>query len=206
MITLYGSPRTSAGRCVWALEEAGVAYNIKELDMRAKEHKSAEYLKINPNGKVPAMIDGDLTLFESMAINFYIAEAYKKDLLGSNLQERGLVHQWSFWAIAELQAPLIEVFIQKVFTPEEKQDAKVIELNLNELPNLFNILNSALNERKYLVGNQFTLADLNTASVASISKAIGFDLAPYSNMTSWMKVISERPAYQKYMTLRAPQR
>lgn len=206
MITLYGNPRTSAGRCVWALEEAGVAYNIKDLDMRAKEHKSTEYLKINPNGKVPAMIDGDLTLFESMAINFYIAEAYKKDLLGSNPQEKGLVQQWSFWAIAELQAPLIEVFIQKVFTPEEKQDAKVIELNLNKLPNLFNVLNSALNEKKFLVGNQFTLADLNTASVASISKAIGFDLATYTNITSWMKVISERPTYQKYMTLRAPQR
>ncbi len=203
MITLYGSPRTSAGRCVWALEEAGIAYNLKEIDMRAKEHKSPEYLKINPNGKVPALTDGDLTLFESMAINFYIAEAYKSELLGKDIPAKALVRQWSFWAVSELQSPLIEIFIQKVFIPEEKRDHKIIETSLNKLPNLFNILNSALNEKKYLVENQFSLADLNTASVASISMAIGFDIKPYSNIMSWMKVISDRPAYQKYMALRS---
>ena len=73
MISIYGSPRSSAGRCVWAAEEAGVAYEVKAVDMRNQEHKSAEFLKLNPNGKVPAMKDGDISLFESMAINFYIA-------------------------------------------------------------------------------------------------------------------------------------
>lgn len=202
MITLYGSPRSSAGRCFWTLEEAGVPYTLKEVDMRAKEHKSPEFLKINPNGKIPAMVDGDVVLFESMAINFYIAEAYKKDLLGTSAAEKGKVLQWSFWASSELQGPMIEVFIQKVFMPEDKRDNNVIETNMKMLPGLFMILNDALEGKKYLAGNQFTLADINTASVAGIAMAIGLDLKPYGNVMSWLGAMSERPAYQKYMSMR----
>lgn len=202
MITLYGSPRSSAGRCLWTLEEAGVAYTLKDVDMRNKEHKSPEFLKINPNGKVPALTDGDYTLYESMAINFYVAESYKKELLGHNAKDNGLVHQWSFWAISELQGPIIEIFIQKVFVPEDRRDHNVIENNMKKLPELFHVLNSSLEGKKYLVGNEFTLADLNTASVASIALAIGLDMAPYANITSWMGALSERPAFQKYMSLR----
>ena len=202
MITLYGSPRSSAGRCIWALEEAGVPYNLKDVDMRNKEHKSSDFLQINPNGKVPALIDGSLKLFESMAINFHIAESYKKALLGSTSSEKAQVLQWSFWASAELQGPIIEVFIQKVFMPDDKRDPKVIASNLEKLPNLFNILNFSLNEKKYLVGNQFTLADLNLASVVSISNAIEFELKSYPNVLSWMSAMPDRPAFQKYMALR----
>jgi glutathione S-transferase len=202
MIKIYGSPRTSAGRCYWALEEAGVAYETQAVDMKNKEHKSPEFLKINPNGKVPALRDGDVILFESMAINTYIAEAYKKELLGSTASEKALVQQWSFWASSELQAPLIEIFIQKVFMPDEKRDQKVIDDNWAKLPNLFQILNTILTGKKYLVGERFTLADLNTMSVATISSAIGFDLKPYPNVNTWLSAISDRPAYQKYLALR----
>jgi glutathione S-transferase len=202
MITIYGSPKSSAGRCFWSLEEAGVPYTVKEIDMRNKEHKSAEFLKINPMGKVPALTDGDVTLFESMAINFYIADTYKKELLGATNGERGLVHQWSFWASSELQGPIIEIFIQKVFTPEDKRDNTIIENNLNKLPNLLNILNNSLDSKKYLVGNQFSLADLNVASVVTICPMIGISISDYPNVNSWLGAISDRPAYQKYSTMR----
>ncbi len=202
MITLYGSPRSSAGRCLWTLEEAGVQYQLKEVDMRTKEHKSPGFLEINPNGKVPALVDGDLKLFESMAINFYIAESYKRELLGSSTAERAQVMQWSFWASSELQGPIIEVFIQKVFVPDEKRDQNVIKTNLEKLPNLFGILDQALSQKKYLVSDQFTLADINVASVATITAAIGFDLKPFAHVSSWMKAIADRPAFQRYMALR----
>lgn len=202
MITLYGTPRSSAGRCYWTLEEAGVPYTRKDVDMKNKEHKSPEFLKINPMGKVPAMVDGDVTLFESMAINFYLADTYKKELLGTTAGERGLVHQWSFWSIAELQGPIIEIFIQKVFTPKEKRDNNIIENALNKLPNLLGVLNNSLSGKKYLVGNQFTLADINTASIVNICQMIGLDLKAYPNISEWLGAISDRPAYQKYLTLR----
>lgn len=202
MITLYGSPKSSAGRCIWTLEEAGVPYTLKELDFRNREHKSPEFLKINPNGKVPAMTDDGFTLFESMAINAYIAEKYKSDLLGKDLNGRALVNQWSYWAISEMQPPVIEVFIQKVFVPEDKRDQKLIDTASKRIPDLFLVLNAALEGKKYLVGNEFSLADLNTASVAGIASHIGFDLNSYSNVKNWLAGISDRPAFQKYMGLR----
>jgi glutathione S-transferase len=202
MITLYGSPRSSAGRCIWALEEAGVPFTQKDVDMKNKEHKSPEFLKINPMGKIPAMVDGDIALFESMAINYYIADNYKKELLGTNALEKGLSMQWSFWATSELQPPIIEVFIQKVFVPEDKRDHNVIEKNLNKLPELLNVLNNSLADKKYLAGNQFTIGDINTATVVSICPMMGVDLGAYPNIKSWLGTISERPAFQKYQGLR----
>jgi glutathione S-transferase len=203
MIKVYGSPRSSAGRTFWTLEEAGVPYENMPLNMKNKEHKSPEFLKINPNGKVPAMIDGDLILFESMAINFYLAETYKKDLLGKTPRENGLIHQWSFWALSELQPPIIEVFIQKVFVPEPQRNQATIDKNMAALPGLFLILDNALTKTKYLSGTEFSLADINTASVAMLASAIGFDTKPYANINRWFGAISDRPAYQKYSALLA---
>ena len=203
MITLYGSARSSAGRCLWCLEETGVPYENKNVDMRTKEHQSADYLKINPNGKVPAMVDGETRLFESMAINFYLADKYKPELLGSTPEERALSYQWSFWASSELQDPIIQVFIQKMFMPEEKRSQTVIDENLAKLPALFTTLNNALASKNYLNGKTFTLADLNTMSVVSIAPHLGFDISNFKNVDSWMKAISDRPAYQNYSKLSA---
>lgn len=202
MITLFGSPRTSAGRCIWTLEEAGIPYTLKDVDMRNKEHKSEAYLKINPMGKVPAMIDGDVTLFESMAINYYIAEKYKKELLGTSDWEKGLAMQWSFWSTSELQPPIIEIFIQKVFMPDDKRDQSIIDDNLKKIPDLLSVLNHSLKERKYLSGNQFTIGDINTASVVSICPMIGIDFTDYPHVKNWLNSMNERPAFQKYQGLR----
>jgi glutathione S-transferase len=202
MITLYGSPRSSAGRCIWTLEEAGIPYTLKDVDMKNKEHKSEAYLKINPMGKVPAMTDGNVTLFESMAINYYIAEKYKKELLGTNELEKGLSMQWSFWSTSELQPPIIEIFIQKVFMPDDKRDQSIIEDNLKKIPSLLTVLNKSLKEKKYLSGSHFTIGDINTASVVSICSMIGIDFTDYPNVKNWLHSMNERPAFQKYQSLR----
>ena len=202
MITLYGSPKSSAGRCVWTLEEAGLAYTLKDVDMKNKEHKSESYLKINPMGKVPAMVDADVTLFESMAINYYLAEKYKKELLGTNDLEKGLAMQWSFWATSELQPPIIEIFIQKVFIPDDKRDQNIIENNLKKIPSLLNVLNNSLKENKYLSGSHFSIADINTASVVSICPMIGINFTDYPHIKDWLNSLNERPAFQKYQALR----
>ncbi len=197
MISLYGSPRSSAGRCFWCLEEVGVPYQCVAIDMKNKEHKSASFLKINPNGKVPVLVDGDMQLFESMAINFYLAEKYKPSLLGTSIAEKALNYQWSFWAIAELQDPMIQILIQKLFVPEAQRDHKVIEKNFSLLPALFKVLEEGVAQRKYLAGNEFTLADINVASVAQLAPMIEFDLSPFPSVRQWLAVLSDRPAAKK---------
>lgn len=201
MISLYGSPESSAGRCFWCLEEVKAPYQAIDVNFRTKEHKSDTFLKINPNGKIPAMVDDDVTLFESVAINFYLAEKYKKELLGTTLQEKGYVYQWSIWALAEVQPPLIEAFIQKVFVPEDRRDHGIIEKALNKVPALLKVLEDRLSESKYLAGNEFTLADLNTASVVTLLHHIQYDISAYKNTVNWLAVLSERDAFKRYAAL-----
>lgn len=198
MIKIYGSPRSSAGRVYWMLEEAGVAYERVPLDMSKKEHKSAEYCKLNPNGKVPCLRDGEFTIWESMAINTYLAAKYKKDLMGTTPEEMGLVQQWSYWSILDLQKPAIDWFIQAVFVPEERRDAAVIEKAKAALPPLFQILDNALSKASFLAGNHFTIADLNVATVVNIVGPLGFSYEPYKNVQKWLSAVKDRPAYQKY--------
>jgi glutathione S-transferase len=101
-----------------------------------------------------------------------------------------------------LQGPIIEIFIQKVFVPDDKRDYQIIENALNKLPNLLGVLNSSLASKKYLVGNQFTLADINTASVASICPMIGVNLSEYPHIANWLAAVNDRPSSQKYLQLR----
>lgn len=201
MLTIYGSPKSSAGRCFWCLEEAGVQYQTKSIDFRAGEHKSEAFLKINPNGKVPALTDGDFTIWESVAISNYIADAYKPELLGNTAQERGLVSQWCIWSVADLQVPMISAFIQLVFVPEPRRDAEVIAKAFEKIPPMLDSLEAELAGKEYLVGNRFTLADLNTDFVVGICDDIKFDLAAYSNINQWRERIAKRETTQRYKAL-----
>ena len=201
MLTIYGSPKSSAGRCFWCLEEAGVAYETKSIDFRAKEHKSEAFLKVNPNGKVPALLDDDFTIWESVAINNYIADAYKPELLGLTAKERGLISQWSIWSVADLQDPLIKVFIQLVFVPEPKRDETIITQSLEKLPAILSSLEKSLEDKQYLVGDRFTLADLNVVFVVGICDDIKFDLSAYSNIGQWRNRIAEREGTKRYKAL-----
>src|ERR1700756_1362115 len=77
MLQLYGNPRSRAMRCLWMLEEMGRPYQLMEKSTRADDLHSAEYLRLNPNARIPTLVDGDLVLWESMAINLYLAQKYE---------------------------------------------------------------------------------------------------------------------------------
>lgn len=202
MIQIYGSPLSSAGRCYWMLEELGLPYQTMPLDMKTKEHKSESFLKLNPNGKIPVLVDGDFVLWESMAITNYLAHKYNSPLKGQNPEEEGLILQWSFWALAEFQAPVIQWLIQEVFVPAEKRNHQVIEHAQKVLPHLLEVLDKSLHGKSYLVSERFSLADLHVASVVNILPALKYDLSTYSNITKWMSAYHDRPAFQKMLALR----
>ncbi len=201
MIEIYGSTRSSAGRCYWMLEELGTPYKQMPLDMRAKAHKTPEFLKLNPNGKVPCLTDGEFVIWESMAINNYLADKYESPLAGATPEERGAIDQWSYWSQLELQRPLIDIFIQMVFVPTERRDQVVIDKAQKAAPPLFEILDKELSSKKYLVGERFSLADLNVASIVGITEAIQMDISKYKNIQAWLSQCKDRPAYQKYLSL-----
>lgn len=198
MIKIYGSPRSSAGRCYLMLEELGLPYENVPLDMSKREHKSPEFLKLNPNGKVPCLVDGSYVIWESIAINYYLAEKYKPTLLGTTPEQRGLVHQWSVWALNEFQPPLVEMLIQLVFIPAEKRNMSIVEKAREKLPGYLQVLDQCLAGKTYLVADQFTLADINVGSVANLATGLQVNLASYPAIESWFARIKERPSFKKF--------
>ncbi len=194
MIKIYGSKMSSAGRCYWMAEEVGQTLEQVPLDFQTKQHKSPEYLKLNPNGKVPTIVDGDLVLWESMAINTYLADKYKPELLGTTPELRALANQWSYWSMAHLHHAGHALVMQTYRkTPDSEETTKGRE----ELATLLPILDTALHGKNYLVGDMFSVADLNLVSIIDTLKWAGVDMAPYANITRWVETISQRPAYQK---------
>ena len=91
MLQLYGNPRSRAMRCLWMLEEMGRPYQLIEKSTRTDDLQSAEYLQLNPNGRIPTLVDGDLALWESMAINLYLAQKYEGPMHCAGPEVLGLV-------------------------------------------------------------------------------------------------------------------
>lgn len=203
MLKIYGVPRSSSGRCFVMLEELGLPYENVPLDMRTKEHKSEAFLKLNPNGKVPVLVDGDFVIWESTAINSYLADKHKPELLGKTPAERGAQQQWSTWAMVDLQPPLVEILIQMVFVPEEKRSMAVIEKAREKVPPMLAILDQALTGKDYILGTEVSVADFNLASVVNIAQTFEFDFKPYPAVSAWLERMLSRPSFQKVGELRA---
>src|SRR6185503_1477104 len=123
MIKVYGIPRSRAARVLWMLEELQVPYELVPVSFIG-DCRKPEYLKINPNGHIPALQDGDLTLFESLAINLYLARKYDKGLWPKTVEGEAKAYQWSIWAMTELEEPLLAVLMNRAFLPENQRDAK----------------------------------------------------------------------------------
>ncbi len=175
-------------------EETGQAWENVPVDFQKSEHKSEEYLKLNPNGKVPVMVDDAFVLWESLAINAYLGEKYKPEMLGSTLEQHALVNQWNFWNISNLAHPVEVLAIQKWRkTPDNDQTTT----SRQSLDRFLPILENALVGKEYLVGDTFTTADLNLVSNVSALMFIGFDMTALPNIQRWFGTISQRPAFQK---------
>jgi glutathione S-transferase len=193
MIKLYGIPASRAFRSLWALEELGVEYEVVPTNFLG-DSKKPEYLKVNPNGRIPALVDGDLTLFESMAINLYLAKRYDGGLQPKALEDEAQAVQWSFWGMTEVEPPLMQVLMHRVFLPENQRDPAAAEAGVAGLQKPLGVLNGALGGKRFLLGNDFTIADLNVASVLSISNYVGLDLSKFPNVARWYGECMARPA------------
>ncbi|MFO1157911.1 MAG: glutathione S-transferase family protein [Reyranellaceae bacterium] len=194
-IKIYGPTASRASRALWIVHELGIPFEHVAVEM--KDLKGAEYLKVNPNGKVPTLVDGDFKLFESMAINLYLAEKYGKDgFFPASVEDRALCAQWSFWGMTEVEKSLLTVLIDMFMTPPDKKKPEAVAEALKALPKPFGVLNGALEGRDYLLGSKFTVADLNLASICSWSKPIKYDFGPFPNVAAWLDRCLARPAYK----------
>ena len=190
---LFGISGSRALRATWGIEEVGIEYEHVPVTYGA-DSKAADYLAVNPNGRIPALLDGDLQLFESMAINLYLAKRYGGALYPANAQDEARTWQWSVWGISEIEPLQMQIVIQKLFTPEDKKNPKVIEGAANGLQRPLKVLDAALEGRDWLVGEAFSVADLNVAAVMHLMKMIDFRYAEHANVQRWADACYARPA------------
>jgi len=194
MIKLYGVPQSRAFRPLWMLHELGLQFENVPTHF-AGGTRTAEFLKLNPNGHIPVLIDGDVVLWESLAINLYLAQKYgAQSLWPGSLADQGRTYQWSFWAMTEVEPNLLPVLLHRRALPKDQRQASIADAAEAKLAGPFGVIDGALRSHEYLLGNAFTAADLNVASVLSWAPTAGVDLNKTPQLAAWLTRCTERPA------------
>ena len=195
MLQLYGNPRSRAMRCLWMLEEMGEPYQLIEKTTRADDLQSADYRRLNPNARIPTLVDGDLVLWESMAINLYLAQKYEGPMHCAGSEVLGVATQWSFWAMLEMEALLLDLLTHRAVLPEFARDPSYAERDELLLERPLGVLNDTLAGREYLVSNGFTVADLNVAAILVWGKMGRLNMSGHAEVKRWFDACLARPAY-----------
>ena len=155
---LYEFAFTRSIRARWTLQELGVDFEGVTVNMRAGEHRSSQFLAINPAGKLPALLDGDLVLTESAAIVWYLAEKYRK-FLPADLAGRAEVNRWLLFTVTELEQPLWRIARNRNLYPEAQRLAADIPLASQDFRAMADVAEKHMAGRKFVVGEEATIAD-----------------------------------------------
>ena len=202
-IKLYSWPRSSGTRVAWALEELGVSYEYVELDAKKLEHRTPQYLAINPHGKVPGLSDDELTVFESGAIVLYLGDKYgvEKQLwpAGSGQAHADAVC-WTVWAMTELGNYMMQYLYHGLDTPfsykPEDRSKVCAEYNQSQFIRGLDALQARLRSDEHLLG-AFSLADIPAASWLMLGTMFGIKLDGHPQVADWLKRCSHRPACRR---------
>lgn len=197
--TIYGVSGSRAIRSLWAIEETGIDYNHVPTHF-INDSKTDDYISVNPNGRIPALVDGNLTLFESMAINLYLTKKYAPALYPEDEADEAKANQWSVWAISEIEPLQMQIVIQKFFN-KDNMDLDMIDAATKNLQRPLNVLEAHLNGRDYLIGDQFSVADLNLAGVMLLMQMTQFDFTDYPKVSGWLERCYAREALKRAQAL-----
>ena len=198
MIIFYTSPSESPNmrKILIMLEEIGLPYTVKRIEKQSNGEFAADFIAINPNATVPALVDTDagISLFESGAILYYLAEKTKK-LLPANLKARAEVVKWLMFEVANMCPAMVELYHYMLIDSEEIPEA-VLQRYKDKLARYCSILNQQLNGREYLC-DEYSIADIALYPWTAILEDMAeINLGDYPNLKNWATTISNRSAAQ----------
>ena len=200
-LRIYGIARTRAFRALWIAEEIGLDYEHLPIEIGDAGARAPEFLAINPNGRLPVIVDDGFVLFESLAITLYLAKKHSNGTLyPGTLEGEAKAWQWSLWAVTEVDRGVNIWSLHAIRLPPAERDAAKREEALQVLVAPFKVLDAALAKQLYLIGNDFTVADLNVAAV--ISRASDMDLSAVPNLKEWLMRCLDRPAARVALALK----
>ena len=205
MIDLYYWPTPNGHKVSLFLEEAGLEYSVKPVDIGGGDQFKAEFLQISPNNKMPAIVDhapahggGPQSVFESGAILLYLAEKTGK-FLPKEPRARIEALEWLFWQMAGLGPMTGQYGHFNVYAAEKIGYA--IERYTNEVNRLLKVLDARLEGREFLAGGEYSIADMASYPWINAYDTAPVDMAPYPNVRRWQETIAARPATAKAYAL-----
>ena len=200
-LRIYGIARTRAFRALWIATEVGLDYEHLPIEIGDAGARSPEFLAINPNGRLPVIVDDGFVLFESLAITLYLARKHANGTLyPGTLEGEARAWQWTMWALTEVDRGVNIWSLHAVRLPPAERDVAKRDEALRVLAAPFRVLDAAVARQPYLLGNDFTVADLNVAAV--ISRAVDMDLSAVPNLEAWLTRCLDRPAARKALALK----
>ena len=200
-LRIYGIARTRAFRVLWMAKELGLDYEHFPIETGSEGARKPEYLAVNPNGRLPAIDDDGFVMWESLAINLYLAKKHSTGALyPATAQGEAKAWQWSLWAANEVERGVNVWSFHALRLPPAERDPQIAAQAVELLRAPFAVLDQALGDRPYLLGEAFTVADLNVAAV--IGRAIEMDLTATPRLAQWLRRCLDRPAAQTVQRMR----
>lgn len=208
MITLYGVYRSRASRPLWLLAETGTPFThvpvIQSYRLpdplapgAALNTASSAFLAVNPQGQIPVLVEGDLVLTESLAITQHIARTHGGALGPQNAPEAALAEQWSLFAATSVETPALEILYAQADGGDKLPEGQAnIAVNAEKLRRPLARLEQHLSAQPYLLGNRFTVADLNLAECLRYAQGHPTLLSGFPSTKTWLQTCQARPAFK----------
>ncbi len=205
MLTVYGCPNSRSMRMVWALEEAGAEYHYILIDLFRGAGRSPDFLRINPAGKVPALVEDGTALTESGAILLWLAERYPDAPLlppAEDRHARAETLQWLMFGLTELEPPLWTIAKHRFVLPETRRMPAIEDTCRWEFASACALLAKRLGQRRYVAGDQFTIADIVITHCLAWAQSAKIEVVP-TLLLDYMETHWSRPAAKRAMAREA---
>lgn len=198
---VYFAPRTRAVRTVWLLEEIGKPYELERFTLGQKEMRGPEYARINPNGRVPTVIDGDVTISESTAIAQYLGARYAPHLTpGPDAPNFATYLQWLHYAEGMIMPPFNNYVVETILLPPERRNPEIAARAVKLIGRLLLAVEAHMEGREYLA-DDFTVADTITGHAVVMARSIRIDFSAMPNLSAYADRLEARPAFIKASSL-----
>ena len=197
MVTIYHSPLSRSVRVLWLAEEIGLAYRLETVEMFSAEMQRPEFLAVHPQGKVPAIDDDGFILWETSAIFDYLITKYSD---GSLIPPRDTVSgakavQWMTFAEGALAVTMGEIAAHSAYLPDSRRIPALVDRGHEMAPQLIAIVEKALADQSYILGETFTAADIMLAFALNIARHLDFVNESTPNCLTYCQRLEQRPAY-----------
>jgi len=196
---LYHAPQSRSIRPRWLLEEIAVPYELVRIDLMSGDQKRPDYLRLNPNGVVPTLVDGELVVYESGAICEYLADRFPEKRLAPPVSSPARAHyyQWNYFAMCTLEPPAVAIFLHTAVRPETERIPAVVDESRAQLVAALRVVEQALAGRPFMLGPDFTASDVMIGSTLWWAQLLGMVSGDLPNVSAYIGRVAGRGAFQR---------